>query len=66
MKRNKKFIWLDRLLYPEYEKGKFCIAEFKKEISSIGPIDIEICAHARYLLFVNGEYVGRGPGFPLR
>jgi len=61
MKRNKKFIWLDRLLYPEYEKGKFCIAEFKKEISSIGPIDIEICAHARYLLFVNGEYVGRGP-----
>lgn len=61
MKKNKKFIWLDKNLYPEYEKGKFCMAEFKKEIFSLGPIEINICAHARYLLFVNGEYVGRGP-----
>ena len=61
MKRSKRFIWLDKGLYPEYEKGKFCIAEFKKELYSCGPVEIEICAHARYLLFVNGEYVGRGP-----
>lgn len=37
------------------------MAEFKKELYSYGPVEIEICAHARYLLFVNGEYVGRGP-----
>ncbi len=61
MKKNRKIIWLNSELYPEYEKGSFCIAEFRKEIYSPGPVEIEICAHARYLLFVNGEYVGRGP-----
>lgn len=61
MKRNKKFIWLNKELYPKYEKGEFCIAEFKKELYSQGPVEIEICAHARYLLFINDKYVGRGP-----
>ena len=61
MKKNKKFIWLDPTLYPEHQKGKFCMAEFKKQIFSPGPIEIEICAHARYLLYINDEYVGRGP-----
>ena len=61
MKRNKQFIWLDKNLYPDDDASKFCMVEFKKEIYSLGPIEIEICANARYLLFVNGEYVGRGP-----
>ncbi len=61
MKKNEKFIWLDSSLYPEYQSGKFCIVEFKKEIYSESPIEIEICAHSRYLLYINGEYVGRGP-----
>ena len=61
MKQNTKFIWLDKSLYPQYEKGEFCMVEFKKEMYSNAPIEIEICAHTRYLLYVNGEYVGRGP-----
>ena len=61
MKKNQRFIWLDKALYPEYESGKYCVAEFKKKITSAKPIEIEICAHSRYLLYVNGEYVGRGP-----
>lgn len=65
MKRNKKFIWLDPDIYPEYQsntdEGKFCIAEFKKTIYTELPIEVEITADARYMLFVNGEYIGRGP-----
>ena len=65
MKRNKQFVWLDPNLYPQYQKnteeGKFCIAEFKKTITAITPIDIEITADTRYMLFVNGDYIGRGP-----
>ena len=61
MKKNKGFVWLDKKLYPEYGKGKFCVVEFKKELELDLPIEIEICAHSRYLLYVNGKYVGRGP-----
>ena len=65
MKRNQKFIWLDPEIYPEYQsntdEGKFCIAEFKKTVDASFPIEIEITADARYMLFANGEYVGRGP-----
>ena len=61
MKKNQKFIWLDSALYPEYQSGRYCVAEFKRTIDSISPIEIEICAHSRYLLYINGEYVGRGP-----
>ena len=61
MKENTKFIWLDSAIYPEYQKNKFCMVEFKRELYSQFPIEIEICAHSRYLLYVNGEYVGRGP-----
>ncbi len=61
MKKNSKFIWVNKELYKDYEDGKFCIAEFTKEIETSSKIKIEISANARYLLFVNGEYVGRGP-----
>lgn len=61
MKHNKKFIWLDSSLYPEHQRDTYCMAEFKKKLQTKAPIEIEICAHARYLLYVNGEYVGRGP-----
>ena len=61
MKKNSKFIWLASALYPNHQKGAFCVAEFKKEIFTNAFAEIEICAHTRYLLYVNGEYVGRGP-----
>lgn len=61
MKRNRKYIWLDSSKYHNLTKGQFYIAEFKKNITSKASIDIEITANARYMLFVNGEYVGRGP-----
>ncbi len=61
MRIDRKFIWLDPDLYPEYQKGRFCVAEFKRVIQADQPIEIEICALARYMLFVNGNYIGRGP-----
>ena len=59
--KNRQFIWLNKELYPEYLCGKFCVAEFKKEFDASAPFTIDISAHARYMLFINGEYVGRGP-----
>ncbi|MBO5312866.1 MAG: hypothetical protein J6B29_02760 [Clostridia bacterium] len=65
MRTEKSFIWLDSSLFPEYQtntdNSKFCIAEFKKTIDAIYPIEIEITADTRYMLFVNDEYIGRGP-----
>ena len=61
MKKNSKFIWVNKEHYPNLDNSKFCIAEFTKEIDTSSKIKIEISANARYLLFVNGEYVGRGP-----
>ena len=58
---SKKFIWLDEKAYPEYKRGRFCVAEFKKEIDVQGELEIDITAHSRYMLFVDGEYIGRGP-----
>ncbi|MBQ7225291.1 MAG: hypothetical protein IJX02_01665 [Clostridia bacterium] len=61
MKRKKTFIWLNENIYPEHQRDRFCMAEFKREINSPAPVEIEICALSRYLLFVNGDYIGRGP-----
>ena len=61
MKKNQKFIWLSGDAYPEYQSGKYCMAEFKKKVSLPSASVIEICAHSRYLLFVNDKYIGRGP-----
>lgn len=55
------FIWLDPALYPDCQRGKFCIAELKSELFATKPYTVEISALARYMLFINGELVGRGP-----
>ena len=59
--KNQKFIWLDPQRFPEYQGNKFSLAEFKREICVDKAFDVEICANARYLLYINGEYIGRGP-----
>lgn len=56
MRKNSKFIWVN-----DRKNNKFCIAEFSKEIETSSKIKIEISANSRYLLFVNDEYIGRGP-----
>ena len=56
-----KYIWLDPTYYPEYQGDKLCLVEFTREIEVDAPCKIEITANARYLLFVNDNYVGRGP-----
>ena len=58
---NAKFIWLDPTLYPEYQGDRFCLAELTREIETDSACEIDITANARYLLFVNDKYVGRGP-----
>lgn len=55
------YIWLDPAIYPEYQGDKFCLAEFTREIEVEGNCKIDITANARYLLYVNDAYVGRGP-----
>ena len=63
-----KWIWLDSSLYPQYEKNddsaSFCIAEFKHSYLSATKTKIQISADARYLLYVNDKFVGRGPASP--
>ena len=61
MKKNSKFIWINKELCQDCKDKKFCIAEFTKEIETSSRIKIEISANARYMLFVDGEYMGRGP-----
>ncbi len=62
------WIWLDSELYPQYEKNdrenNFCIAEFKSKYQASDKTKIQISADARYLLFVNGKFIGRGPASP--
>ena len=40
------------------------MAEFVREYSIKGNARIKICADARYELYVNGEFLGRGPASP--
>ncbi|MBQ7761096.1 MAG: hypothetical protein IJ400_03465 [Clostridia bacterium] len=62
------WIWLDSKLYPQYEKNddqaSFCIAEFKNHYYAKDKTKIQISADARYLLFVNDKFIGRGPASP--
>ena len=61
MKKDKKYVWLDPEMYPQFQGEKLCYVEFKKELYTEAPAEIEITANARYMLFVNGELIGRGP-----
>ena len=58
------WIWLDKNEFPEYANNdKFCVAELTREIElkSDTPLTIRVCACARYVLYINDEFVGRGP-----
>ena len=66
------WIWLNDNKYPEFSENTrkqafsingngFCMAEFLHEYSVTGNAKIKICADARYELYVNGEFLGRGP-----
>ena len=69
------WIWLDENKYPQYcdnkrteifgisEKG-FCMAEFEREYTLDSDATLQICADARYELYINGELLGRGPSTP--
>ena len=69
------WIWLDDKKYPQFANNKreavfsinkdgFCMAEFVNKYSVKGCAKIKICADARYELYVNGEFLGRGPASP--
>ncbi|MBQ8393125.1 MAG: hypothetical protein IJX51_05060 [Clostridia bacterium] len=66
------WIWLDPQKYPHLcdnsrsdifglNREGFCMAEFVREYSLNGDVTLKICADARYELFINGEFLGRGP-----
>ncbi len=66
------WIWLDDNKYPAYSdntrknvfdinKDGFCMAEFVKEYKIQGSAKLKICADARYELYINDSFVGRGP-----
>ena len=59
------WIWLDNGIFAEYacDSEKFCIAEFFNTISvpKAQKITLKVCADARYTLYINGEFIGRGP-----
>lgn len=59
-----RWVWLNSEMFPDYASGdKFCIAELvgTHEIKSDTPLTIRVCASARYMLYVNDEFIGRGP-----
>lgn len=60
-----KWIWLDPNVYPEYSATSeaLCYAELVNTytINSKEHITIKISADARYMLYINGEFIGRGP-----
>ncbi len=69
------WIWLDDNKYPQFSCNKreaafdvnkkgFCMAEFLREYSLSGDARVKICADARYELYVNGVFMGRGPASP--
>lgn len=76
MDKNAKWIWLDKKIYPQYQKSEitlfdktkekyaFVAAEFKYEKSfkkKIKKISIDISADVKFWLYMNGKYVGAGP-----
>ena len=61
MYKNPELLWLDKEKYPHLQSEKFCVAEFEKTVDFCGELQIDVSAFARYMLFVNGQYVGRGP-----
>lgn len=60
-----KWMWLDTNIFNEYNEkdGKFARVEFvnEYEIPKGSKYKIHTCADARYELFVNGKFIGRGP-----
>lgn len=76
MDKNAKWIWLDKNIYPQYQKSEitlfdknkykytFVAAEFKFEKSfgkKVKKVNIDISADVKFWLYMNGEYVGLGP-----
>ena len=70
-----KFIWLNKEVYPHLCENKrgdifsinydsFAMAEFKRVFDLSGEYILRICADARYELYINGEFYGRGPASP--
>ena len=59
------WMWLDTNIFNEYNEkdGKFARVEFvnEYEIPKGSKYKIHTCADARYELFVNGKFIGRGP-----
>ncbi len=54
------WIWIKENDY----KPSFCMAEFKNTYELSEKTKIKICADTRYELYVNGNFVGRGPSSP--
>ena len=60
-----KWMWLDEGKFSKYSalSREYCVAEF---INSVGVprgthLKIRISADARYRLYINGKFIGRGP-----
>lgn len=62
------WIWLDEKIYPEHSplSRELCYAEFKNtyEFKKGEKITLRACADARYELFINGNFISRGPATP--
>ena len=67
-----EWIWLDTEIYPEYqesaytffcERKPYCVAHFVKKVRLNCPVSAQtvVCADCKYILFLNGEIVARGP-----
>lgn len=76
MDKSAEWIWLNKALYPLYqqsertyfdperEKNKFVAAEFKIEKNyskKIKTANIDISADVKFILYINGEFIGTGP-----
>jgi len=69
------WIWLDKNIYPQLCDNKrtdmfaisengFCMAEFEREYTLDSEAVLQICADARYELYINEKLSGRGPATP--
>lgn len=73
-----QWIWLDEERFPQVQtcrrtssgsqqEDTFCVVEVKKELvldREAVSAEITLCADTKYLLFVNGGYIGQGPVSP--